>query len=98
MAFWTRSAVRALTLSEPLMVRETVAVETLASLATSLMFIEGQRYADGRLGGQSGARAGASYREARKYGSRRGHALIKGRLSNSQSTAYGRAQTRRCCS
>jgi hypothetical protein len=26
-------------LSEPLMVRETVAVETLASLATSLMFI-----------------------------------------------------------
>jgi hypothetical protein len=27
-------------LSEPLMVRETVAVETFASLATSLMFME----------------------------------------------------------
>jgi hypothetical protein len=39
MAFLTRSAVRALTLSEPLMVRDTVAVETLACFATSLIFI-----------------------------------------------------------
>src|SRR6185437_2745601 len=39
MARRTRAAVSAVTLSEPLMVRETVAVETLASRATSLMFI-----------------------------------------------------------
>src|SRR2546428_3320568 len=39
MAFRTRSAVRALTLSEPFIVRDTVAVETLACFATSLMFI-----------------------------------------------------------
>jgi hypothetical protein len=39
MARRTRSAVSGVTLSEPLIVRETVAVETLASLATSLMFM-----------------------------------------------------------
>src|ERR1700747_1566684 len=51
MAFWTRSAVRTLTLSDPLMVRETVAVETLASLATSLMFIDGLWSGGARLSG-----------------------------------------------
>src|SRR5271170_5621320 len=39
MALWTRSAVSGETLSEPLMVRETVAVETRATRATSLIFI-----------------------------------------------------------
>ncbi len=39
MAFWTRAAVRALTLFDSLMVLDTVAVETLARFATSLMFI-----------------------------------------------------------
>src|ERR1700761_2791701 len=39
MAWRTRSAVAAVTLSDPLMVRDTVAVETLASRATSLMFM-----------------------------------------------------------
>jgi len=39
MAFWTRACVRALTLFDSLMVLDTVAVETLARFATSLMFI-----------------------------------------------------------
>src|SRR5271163_3789912 len=39
MALRTRSAVSGETLSEPLMVRETVAVETRATRATSLIFI-----------------------------------------------------------
>jgi hypothetical protein len=39
MAWRTRSAVSAVTFSEPLIVRETVAVDTLASRATSFMFI-----------------------------------------------------------
>ena len=52
MAFRTRSAVRALTLSEPLMVRETVAVETFACFATSLMFIGVQLDSSSKLYGR----------------------------------------------
>jgi hypothetical protein len=44
MARRTRSAVSGVTLSEPLIVRETVAVDTLASLATSLMFMSHPKY------------------------------------------------------
>src|SRR5437868_2777369 len=44
MALRTLSAVRALTFSDPLMVRDTVAVETLACLATSLMFMFANKF------------------------------------------------------
>src|SRR6478609_7420924 len=47
MAWRTRAAVPGLTFSESLMVRETVAVETFARFATSLMFMHGH---EGRLG------------------------------------------------
>jgi hypothetical protein len=43
------------TLSDPLMVRETVAVDTLASRATSRMFIGSSRYSRLQVADSSGA-------------------------------------------
>src|SRR6185312_14762425 len=91
MARRTRAAVSAVTLSEPLMVRETVAVETLASRATSLMFIGNPKLYGVSLKNRENSTHAA--REQRKWNGFAHGAVSGWRGVQMVATVVGRTQT-----